>query len=70
MPILGLLGLLFIGLKLGHVIAWSWLLVLAPFWAIPVLLVATILFAGTGIGVIALFSARRQRDRRIKSARL
>jgi hypothetical protein len=27
-----LLGVLFIGLKLGHVIAWSWLWVLAPFW--------------------------------------
>lgn len=29
----GALGLLFVGLKLGHVIAWSWLWVLAPFWA-------------------------------------
>lgn len=28
----GLLGLLFIGLKLGGVIDWSWLWVLAPFW--------------------------------------
>jgi hypothetical protein len=27
-----LLGLLFIGLKLGGVIAWSWLWVLAPLW--------------------------------------
>ena len=26
------LGLLFIGLKLGGVIAWSWLWVLSPFW--------------------------------------
>lgn len=30
--ILGLLGLLFIGLKLAGVIAWSWWWVLAPFW--------------------------------------
>lgn len=28
----GALGLLFIGLKLGGVIAWSWWWVLAPFW--------------------------------------
>jgi len=27
-----LLGLLFIGLKLGNVIAWSWWWVLSPFW--------------------------------------
>lgn len=27
-----LLGLLFIGLKLGSVINWSWWWVLAPFW--------------------------------------
>lgn len=28
----GLLALLFIGLKLANVIAWSWLWVLAPLW--------------------------------------
>ena len=28
----GLLALLFIGLKLGGVIAWSWLWVLSPLW--------------------------------------
>lgn len=27
-----LLGVLFIALKLTHVIAWSWVWVLAPFW--------------------------------------
>ena len=37
-----LLLLLFIGLKLGGVIAWSWLWVLSPFW-IPLLLVVIIL---------------------------
>jgi hypothetical protein len=31
-PIVGLLGLLFIILKLIHVIDWSWWWVLAPFW--------------------------------------
>jgi hypothetical protein len=38
---LGLLGLLFIGLKLGGVIAWSWVWVLSPLW-IPVAIVAAI----------------------------
>ncbi len=28
----GLLAILFIGLKLGGVIAWSWLWVLSPLW--------------------------------------
>lgn len=29
----GLLAILFIGLKLGHVIDWSWVWVLCPLWA-------------------------------------
>ena len=29
---LGLLGILFIGLKLTHTIDWSWLWVLSPLW--------------------------------------
>jgi len=41
---LGLLALLFIGLKLGHVIAWSWWWVLAPLW-IPVAVALAILAA-------------------------
>lgn len=53
----GLLGLLFIGLKLMHVINWSWLWVLAPFWlpivvtlviALFVLIVALVCAAGGG----------------------
>lgn len=38
-PILGILGLIFITLKLTGHIAWSWLWVLSPFW-IPVSIVA------------------------------
>lgn len=34
-PIVGILGLIFITLKLTGYITWSWLWVLAPFW-IPI----------------------------------
>lgn len=30
--VIGLLGVLFVGLKLTHYIDWSWWWVLAPFW--------------------------------------
>jgi hypothetical protein len=44
---LGLLALLFIGLKLGGVIAWSWWLVLLPVYLVPVgmLLIAATAYA-------------------------
>ena len=51
-PIFGILGLIFITLKLTGHITWSWLWVLSPFW-IPfavALLVALIVF------IVALFS--------------
>jgi hypothetical protein len=38
---LGLLAVLFIGLKLTNVIAWSWLWVLSPLW-IPVGIAITV----------------------------
>lgn len=37
--VVGLLGVLFIALKLTHVIAWSWCWVLAPFWMPVVILI-------------------------------
>lgn len=45
-PILGILGLIFITLKLTGYIAWSWWWVLAPFWApfAVVLAIAAIAF--------------------------
>lgn len=48
-----LLGLLFVGLKLGHVIAWSWLWVLAPFW-IPVALSVLLLVVAGLFALVAL----------------
>ena len=50
MGFLGGLGLLFIGLKLGAVIDWSWWWVLAPIWA-PLAL-AAVLFLLVGIGAL------------------
>lgn len=40
-----LLGVLFIGLKLGGIITWLWIWVLAPFWAALVMLVVILLLA-------------------------
>lgn len=40
----GLLTVLFIGLKLTHVINWSWVWVIAPLW-IPITIVLIILLA-------------------------
>lgn len=47
---LGLLGLLFIGLKLTNFISWSWWLVLLPLYVIPAVFVAGFV----GIFIIAL----------------
>ena len=41
-PILGILGLIFITLKLTGFIAWSWWWVLSPFW-IPLAIIAVLL---------------------------
>ena len=41
-PLLGVLGLIFITLKLTGFIVWSWWMVLAPFWVPPVLVVIVV----------------------------
>jgi len=51
---LGLLGLIFITLKLIGVIAWSWWLVTAPIWGTSVILVVGFL-----VLVLLEFTARR-----------
>ena len=52
-PILGILGLIFVTLKLaeiGVVATWSWWWVLSPFW-IPLAIVLGI-FAVVGVGMV------------------
>ena len=51
-PIFGILGLIFITLKLTGHITWSWLWVLSPFW-IPI---AVALLVGLVVFIVALFS--------------
>lgn len=53
-PILGLFTLLFVALKLTHVITWSWLWVLAPSWIPLAILVVFILVVGAGALAYAL----------------
>lgn len=38
----GLLTVLFVGLKLTHFIAWSWWWVLSPLWITPIVLIAVL----------------------------
>ncbi len=45
MPVLSILGVVFIVLKLTGHIDWSWWWVLAPFWLIPIAWVALVLVA-------------------------
>ncbi len=54
-PVAPTLGLLFVALKLTHVVAWPWLWVLAPFWiplaagaAIFLIILAIVAIAATG----------------------
>lgn len=49
--ILGLLGVLFVGLKLTGFINWSWWWVTAPFWG--GLAVVALIFASIGIVLLA-----------------
>jgi hypothetical protein len=59
-----LLGVLFIALKLTHVINWDWKWVLCPIWAPLVLVVGILVLAGGGyvvlLGIMTLVDGRRK----------
>jgi hypothetical protein len=50
----GLLGVLFVGLKLTGYIHWPWLWVTAPFWIPLAILLAVFAFAGVVLFLIYL----------------
>lgn len=47
--VIGLLGVLFVGLKLGGVIDWSWWYITMPFWGGFAILIGVLLFIGSFI---------------------
>jgi hypothetical protein len=52
---LGLLGVLFVGLKLTGFINWSWWWVTAPFWGGLAFAVAALIVGGTFLLILKLF---------------
>ncbi len=61
---LGILGLLFIGLKLGGVIAWSWWWVLLPLYGPFAIVLGIILLGlfgfGVGVGILGMSNSFRR----------
>ena len=53
---LGLLCILFIGLKLGEVINWSWLWVLSPLWIPWAIVLGAVALFGAGAGLVLLIA--------------
>jgi hypothetical protein len=52
--LLSVLGCIFLTLKLCDVIAWSWWFVLMPFYIVPAIMLALVLFAGFCFGVAGI----------------
>lgn len=62
--VVSLLGLLFVGLKLGGVIDWEWWLVLAPFWGGLALVLAILAVFGVAwliVVAVAVLAAAGKR---------
>lgn len=62
---LGLLTIVFITLKLTHVINWGWKWVLAPIW-IPFAIVGVILLLGLGVTFVGHVLRERENKKRIQ----
>lgn len=58
-PVLGLLGILFVALKLTGAITWSWWWVTCPFWFPSAVILVIGLLATVVLGLIHLIKACR-----------
>jgi hypothetical protein len=58
--VLGLLGVVFVTLKLVGVIDWSWWWVTAPFWGGLALVLAIVGVGALGVGALALWEKARR----------
>ena len=71
--VLGLLGVLFVGLKLTNFIDWSWWYVLLPFYGVTVLIVGILVVAAfiAGLAAIAVKTIENnQTKKRIEARRI
>ena len=59
---LGLLGVVFVTLKLLGVIDWSWWLVTLPFWAVFAFLLSAIVLLWLAAGVVWLYAFIREKN--------
>jgi hypothetical protein len=55
----GLLGILFVGLKLTGFIDWSWWWVTLPFWGGFAFLLSLLVLGGIGVVLYELFSRKK-----------
>jgi hypothetical protein len=60
----GLLGILFIGLKLGGVIDWGWFYVLMPLWIGPAIVLSILSFIGIGLLFLTVLKKAKRGMRR------
>ena len=60
----GLLTILFIGLKLTHYIDWSWWWVLSPLWISALLVIVILLGALTVLIIVAILGKRKWKSYR------
>jgi hypothetical protein len=63
-PILGILGIVFITLKLTGVIDWAWLWVLAPFWIPFAIFFAILIIIAIVYGIWYLVTGRKDKKKR------
>ena len=56
----GMLTILFIALKLTHVISWAWWLVLSPLWIAALITIAIIVIVALGVAIQAEKPVRKK----------
>lgn len=61
--VIGLLGIVFVTLKLCGVITWSWWWVTAPFWGGVAFVIAIFVIVGVAALITALLNDRKQSRR-------
>lgn len=66
-PLLGILGVIFVTLKLTGSITWPWIWVLAPFWGPLVLALVLFAFFGLVVGAVAVAKSKSDKSSSLRS---